>query len=245
MALSKEESTQETTNLACIAQIILGPCTSVLQDVLAKEMLPKKLQKKIEAFLDKRHIRLTWLKKDEGREVFSTIKENPYFNIPLLYACLRCMRSIPPHKNKWGNFPEDQDRSLSANIERIYSLHKEYGHYPNYHLNDLIFEHDWKNAYETVKELEEHLGSDTKHQENINELKTCSMKPKVGEKVINRLWGEFLLKNRYSNSLNIATWNILHSSIICHWHLQKRTVDEIFLDFDNFHIELRKMNHLH
>lgn len=192
MALSKEESTQETTNLACIAQIILGPCTSVLQDVLAKEMLPKKLQKKIEAFLDKRHIRLTWLKKDEGREVFSTIKENPYFNIPLLYACLRCMRSIPPHKNKWGNFPDDQDRSLSANIERIYSLHKEYGQYPNYHLNDLIFEHDWKNAYETVKELEEHLGSDTKHQENINELKTCSMKPKVGEKVINRLWGEFL-----------------------------------------------------
>lgn len=204
MALSKEESTQETTNLACIAQIILGPCTSVLQDVLAKEMLPKKLQKKIEAFLDKRHIRLTWLKKDEGREVFSTIKENPYFNIPLLYACLRCMRSIPPHKNKWGNFPEDQDRSLSANIERIYSLHKEYGHYPNYHLNDLIFEHDWKNAYETVKELEEHLGSDTKHQENINELKTCSMKPQVGEKVINRLWeSESVLADIILESKNI------------------------------------------
>lgn len=98
MALSKEESTRETTNLACIAQIILGPCTAVLQDVLAKEMLPNKLQKKIEAFLDKRHIRLTWLKKNECREVFSTIKENPYFNIPLLYACLRCMRLIPPHK---------------------------------------------------------------------------------------------------------------------------------------------------
>lgn len=181
MALSKEESTREITHLACIAQIILGPCTAVLQDVLAKEMLPKKLQKKIEAFLDERHIRLSWLK-------FSTIKENPYFNIPLLYACLRCMCLIPPHKNKWGNFPDDQDRSLSANIERIYSLHKEYGQYPNYHLNDLIFEHDWKNAYEAVKELEEHLGSDTKHQENINKLKTCSMKPKVGKKVINRLW---------------------------------------------------------
>lgn len=203
MALSKEESTRETTNLAIIAQIIVGPCTAVLQDVLAKEMLPINLQEKIESFLDKRHIRLTWWKKDEGRQIFSTIKENPYFNIPLLYACLRCICSIPPHKNKWGNFPDDQDRSLSANIERIYSLHKEYGQYPNYHLKDLIFEHDWKNAYETVKELEKHLGSDTKHQKNIQELKTCSMKSKEGKQIIKRLWGEFLLKNRYSNSLNI------------------------------------------
>lgn len=182
MALSKEESTRETTNLAIIAQIIVGPCTAVLQDVLAKEMLPINLQENIESFLDKGHIRLTWWKKDEGRQIFSTIKENPYFNIPLLYACLRCICSIPPHKNKWGNFPDDQDRSLSANIERIYSLHKEYGQYPNYHLKDLIFEHDWKNAYETVKELEKHLGSDTKHQKNIQELKTCSMKSKEGKK---------------------------------------------------------------
>lgn len=197
MALSKEESIRGTKNLAVIAQIILGPCTAVLQDVLAKEMPPINLHEKIESFLfDKRHIRLNWSRKDEGRHMFRTIKENRLFTIPLLYACLRCICSIPPHKNNWGNFPDDQDRSLSANIERIYSLHKEYEQYPNYHLKDLMFEHDWENVYETVKELEEFLGSDTKHQKNMKELKTCSMNPNVWEKIIKRLWGEFFFKNR-------------------------------------------------
>lgn len=224
MALSKEESTRETTNLAVIAQIILGPCTAVLQDILAEEMLPFNLQEQFESFLDKRHIHFNFPSKDQRKHIFSKIKENPHLNIPLLYAFLRCICSIPPHKNKWGNYPDDQDRSLSANIERIYSLHTEYVHYPNYHLKDLIFEHDWKKAHETVKELEENLGSDTKHQKTIKELKNCSMTPRVGIQSIERLWGEFLLKNRYSNNLNIATGNILNIFIICHWPLLKHAL---------------------
>lgn len=192
MALSKEESTRETTNLAIIAQIILGPCTAVLQDVLAKEILPSKLQEKFKPFIDRENILFRWPRKDKDMQTFSKIKDNPYFNIPLLYASFRCFCSITPHKNKWGNVPDEEDKSLSANIERIYSLHNEYVQYPNHHLKGSTFEQEWKNAYQTVKELEEHLGSDTKHQETLNNLKTFLMDTNEEKKIINKLWGEFL-----------------------------------------------------
>lgn len=192
MALSKQESTRETTNLAIIAQIILGPCTAVLQDVLAKEILPSKLQENFKSLIDRMNIHLEWPRKDKDMQTFSRIKDNPYFKIPLLYVSLRCICSITPHKNKWGNFPDEEDRSLSANIERIYSLHNEYAQYPNYHLKGSIFEQEWKNAYQTIKELEEHLGSDTKHQETLKNLKTSLMDKNEEKKIIKKLWGEFL-----------------------------------------------------
>lgn len=49
MSLSKYESTQETTNFARVARIILGPCTDVLRAVLAKEITPLNLIKAFNA----------------------------------------------------------------------------------------------------------------------------------------------------------------------------------------------------
>lgn len=49
MSLSKYESTQETTNFARVARIILGPCTDVLRAVLAKEITPLNLIKHFNA----------------------------------------------------------------------------------------------------------------------------------------------------------------------------------------------------
>lgn len=190
MALSKQESTRETANLVRIAEIILGPCTDVLQDVLTKQITPLKVQEQFVSFLRRKKISTDVLR-NEGLHMLSKIKDNPRFNIPLLYASLRCICSISQHKNKWGNFPDEQDRSLSANIERIYSLHMEYTEYPNEHLKDSIFEQEWKNVYQTIKELEEHLGSDTKHQDTLKKLKTCLIDPDVENKFIKKLWGEF------------------------------------------------------
>lgn len=50
MALSKYDSTRETTNLARVARIILGPCTDVLRAVLANEMLPAALSHNVKTF---------------------------------------------------------------------------------------------------------------------------------------------------------------------------------------------------
>lgn len=209
MALSKQESIRETLNLACIAQIILDPCTSVLQDVLTKEMPSGKVQEHLKLHL-KRRKKLYVYGGHTWRD-FHKIKDNTLFNIPMLYASLRYICSISPHQNKWGNFPKEQDRSLSANIERIYSLFKEYREYPNNHLKLSIFEQEWKNVYQTIKELEEHLGSDTTHQDTLKKLKPWLMGPNEEEHFIQRLRSEFFfffLKS--STRLNIATGNILN-----------------------------------
>lgn len=51
MANAKYASTRETTNLARIARIILGPCTDVLCDVLKKEIPPSTLSQKVKIYL--------------------------------------------------------------------------------------------------------------------------------------------------------------------------------------------------
>lgn len=51
MALSKYDSTRETTNLARTARIVLGPCTDVVRDVLRKEITPSALSQKLQTFL--------------------------------------------------------------------------------------------------------------------------------------------------------------------------------------------------
>lgn len=189
MALSKQESTLETLNLACIAQIILDPCTSVLQDVLTKEMPSGKVQERLKSYLKQR--KKLYVYGEHTWRDFHKIKDNTLFNIPMLYASLRYICSISPHQNKWGNFPKEQDRSLSANIERIYSLFKEYREYPNNHLKVSIFEQERKNVYQTIKELEEHLGSDTTHQDTLEKLKPRLMGPNEEEHFIQRLRSEF------------------------------------------------------
>ncbi|XP_062582013.1 uncharacterized protein LOC134243795 [Saccostrea cucullata] len=45
MSLSKYTSTTETTNLARVARLLLGPCTDVLRDILKKEIPPSTLSK--------------------------------------------------------------------------------------------------------------------------------------------------------------------------------------------------------
>lgn len=51
MSLSKYISTRETTNLARVAKIILGPCADVLRAVLAKEITPQALSHNVKTFI--------------------------------------------------------------------------------------------------------------------------------------------------------------------------------------------------
>ena len=41
-------------------------------------------------------------------------------DISLLYILLRDVCGIQAHKNGWGNAPDSEDRSVSANIERLW-----------------------------------------------------------------------------------------------------------------------------
>lgn len=186
MALSKYESTRDTTNLARIARIILCPCTNLLQNVLTKQITPSELKRRSEILMvaSKAYTYEEELKRD-----FSSNYSE--LSIPMLYLYLSCICAIPPHKNRWGYFPDEKDRSLSANVDRIYCLHKKYSRYPYNHLEDSNFEQEWKTFYHIVKELEEYIGSGTDYQDTLAELKIRSIDPDVEKVLIESLRRNF------------------------------------------------------
>lgn len=79
MALSKYDSTRETTNLARIARAILGPCVDVLRDVLTKEITPQDLKKEINKYPDKYRI---------SKHQKQVVKNGDYSN--LTFHCFTC-----------------------------------------------------------------------------------------------------------------------------------------------------------
>lgn len=227
MALSKYDSTRETTNLARIARAILGPCVDVLRDVLTKEITPQDLKKEINKYPDKYRI---------SKHQKQVVNNGDYskFDISLLYMFLRNLGSIPEHKNKWGTDPDPYDKSVSANIERIRNLRNKWGHFTDLSLSDSDFEQQWKIIFQTVKDLEGYLGATTEYQDALNNLKTCGMDPDsiqayikkllLVEQLVNDL-GD--LKGKISDSLKIKNQQILQ---ICYIIL--------FCDFSNFKLSI-------
>ncbi|XP_065938642.1 uncharacterized protein [Magallana gigas] len=174
MSLSKYESTTGTTHLARIARAILGPCIDVLRDVLANEISPPDLEKKVKTYVPQKG--KPSISEKQKRIVYG--KNYSAFDVTLLYFLLRNMCSIPPHKNTWGQDPEPTDKSVSANIERIRILRNEwYGHGTDISLSEPDFERKWNHISQIVKELEGYLGTATKYQDSLIKLKTCYMDP--------------------------------------------------------------------
>lgn len=175
MALSKYDSTRETTNIARIARIILGPCTDVLRDVLRKEITPSVLPRKLQTFLSNLpKTKKPPISRDQERIVYGG--DYSKFDITLLYFLLRNVCSIPEHGLKWGNKPSPTDRSVSANIERIRLTRNDYyGHATHFAISDQDFTKQWDNLFFIVKELEAYIGSSTVCQDSVKELKSCSM----------------------------------------------------------------------
>lgn len=174
MALSKSESNKEISNLACIARVFVGPCTGILQDVLKKHITLLALKKKVDLFLQHPYSFMC------VHHLICDFDVNySDFDIPLLYFFLRSICNIPPSITEWEHFPSEKDRSLTANIERIYQMHKQYKYFPNESLKDSIFEEDWEIIFQTVKELEEYIGSGTANQDAMKKIKNSSMDPDV------------------------------------------------------------------
>lgn len=172
MSHSKYDSTRETSNFARIARIILGPCTSLLQDILMKEILPSALSQKVKTSIANRK---SPINKSQQRLIYSGNYSS--FDITLLYFLLRNMCSIPQHTNEWGKDPSPGDRSVSANIERIRIIRNGYGHGTRFSFTDADFEQKWKNIFQIVQELESSLGTATNYQDSLTNIKTCSMEP--------------------------------------------------------------------
>lgn len=187
MALSKYDSTRETTNLARVARIILGPCTDVLRAVLTKEMVPAALSQNVKNFManPQKHTKPS-INTTQIQQIYSGNYSN--FDISLLYFLLRNICSIPEHILKWGNTPSPTDRSVSANIERIRLIRNTYyAHTMDFALPDKEFICRWNELLSIVKELEAYIGRCTDYQDAVTELRSCPMDSEVDKKYIDRL----------------------------------------------------------
>lgn len=179
MALSKYESTRETTNLARVGRIILGPCTDILLDILKKEISPSALSRKLKTFIGKtpKHKKCP-ISLQQAQLVYGGKYQD--FDITLLYVLFRNVCSIPPHANQWGNDPSTGDRSLSANIERIRIIRNQfYGNPKKISLSDTVFKKTWNNIFQIIKELEGYLSNGTTYQDAVKEIKICSMQDAI------------------------------------------------------------------
>lgn len=175
MALSKSESKKEVSNLACIARILLGPCTDTLRDVLSHRITPSDF--KI-AFKD--------ILTDGPEPYFIGLRLLVYqygasysdFDIPLLYLFLVQVYHIHFPRPEW-HFSSEENRSLFATMKRIYKMHKKYKYFQGDFLKDSAFERDWEKLFQTVKDLEEYIGSATANQDAMKKIKNSSMDPDV------------------------------------------------------------------
>lgn len=172
MALSKYASTIETINFIRVAQIILGPCSGVLRDIIKKEMIPTALSHNVKTFV--RNLpRNTKSPISKQQETFIYNEDYSEFDITLLYILFRNICCIPPHSQNWGNKPRPNDRCLSANIERIRLMRNIYfGHNPKSTISDSDFTQICDEFFEIVQELEKYLGTSTMYQKAVLHLTT-------------------------------------------------------------------------
>lgn len=184
MSLSKYSTTRETTNLARIARIILGPCTDVLRAVLNNQISPTDLIQRVNSY------NAANKKPSINKDQRDLVKSMDYtkFDITLLYFLLRNICTITAHEKQWGNIPELSDRSVSANIERIRLMRNEYyGHCPRIYITQSDFEDKWKYLFQSVKELENNIGTSKDYQRALIQLKHCTMDLEVGDNFIQEL----------------------------------------------------------
>lgn len=174
MAQSKYLSTRETTNLARLSRIVLGPCTDVLRAILGKEIPLSSLSQTVKTFLAKAPKQKTTLITKEQESLINTGNYSD-FDISLLYVLLRNITKIPPHIKKWGKTPKRCDRSVSANIERLRLIRNDLGHISKISISDHTFNTTWQEISDIVRELDTYLCTSLVYHDSVVELKTCSM----------------------------------------------------------------------
>lgn len=187
MALSKSESKKYVSNLACIARILLGPCTDTLRDVLTNRITPWDFKIALKDIVtygpDEFFIGLRILVYQYGASYSD-------FDIPLLYFFLLSVYPIYIARPESWHISSEENRILFANIRRIYKMHIKYKYFQDGALEDSVFEQDWEELFQTVKELEKFIGSATTNQDAMNKIKNSSMDPDVERAFISNLGEE-------------------------------------------------------
>jgi hypothetical protein len=103
-------------------------------------------------------------------------------DISLLYILLRNITSIPPHNNGWGFDPDPNDRSLSANIERVRVIRNRCGHSIDPSLSQAEFFSIWSQMRSTMVDLDSFLMNGNQYEIAVDRLRVESMDPERDER---------------------------------------------------------------
>lgn len=175
---SKYESTSETTNQSRLERIIAGPCTDVLRDVLLKTISPSDLLNKVQSQINNPRRAKVPTQYNDIKEYINRKNNYSDFDTTLLYFVLRNLCNLKCHSNGWGNDPDSDDRTVSANIDRIRVLkntHK--SHKPGIDILDSDFKMACDDILKSIFDLEIYLGNETNYQHEVKMLQTTSMDP--------------------------------------------------------------------
>lgn len=187
MATSPYVSTPETTNLNRASRVVLGPCTDGLRDTLRYYVQPPTFPSVIKQMksnlpklsLDQRNLILPQHGSYNG--------SYDDMDISLLQILLRNICDIPPHSNGWSKDPDPNDKSISANIERIRLARNKIGHSSATSLSTAEFTSIWVTVRAAMVYLDTFLQNGNKYEKHIDFLSCETMNPERDQYYLNEL----------------------------------------------------------
>lgn len=168
------EATEERNYIRLWRLIKLA--NQVLADVLRGRLHPSSL-KSNESLLrgnskfDSHLIQILYPQVGEYRGDFSEL------DITHLCTLLRCIGQIA-NSDDWKKYPDEADRSMIANINRIRNIRNKYSHTSNNAIKDSEFDKMWTTLSQCVPEL----ANTTDYKKEIEYLFNCPIDPQFERK---------------------------------------------------------------
>lgn len=145
-----------TENFLRLCRLIMVLCNDLFRDILSHYIKPSDLR----AELDKNKKKLmTIMNTDQKKKIYPTngntsLTSND-LDISVIYILLRNICNIPEHYEGWGNYPNKNDTSIAACIERIrIQRNKIAGHSTDGRVTCDEFKNHWSEIRNAVVDIE-------------------------------------------------------------------------------------------
>lgn len=170
---------EEIVNMLRVVYVINFPCTDLFRDILRHhvteiQMTGRLLEEETPKNLLKRNLG-TGPKEILYPQNGCFTSDYTSLDLSALYCLIRNVSGIPAHHKGWGRSPEQSDRSVSANIERLRKIRNVYtAHSACKTLKEDEFQTLWNKIEASIEELEKSLpGKSTKYKDEVTKWKTC------------------------------------------------------------------------
>lgn len=171
---------KEKENFCRLCQLIMTICSDLFRDILSYHIKPMDLR----STLDKNSKQLQKLKCINSHQLDilypasqkKTQTRVEDMDMSLLYTLLRNVCNIKPHAKKWGNPPNQGDKSLGACIDRIRIMRNSlYGHLKTGSIDNIDFKNNWTDLKTNIVEIEKQLLVGNSYELKVDELLSCEL----------------------------------------------------------------------